>query len=100
LLEGHAAQEIVDAEHRLGPQLTVMTSHGRRAVARMLRGRVKEAVLRCANTAVACASAGGTIATWPWALPDEWAAHRAANGPRTEVSVDGSSRTARALPKA
>jgi nucleotide-binding universal stress UspA family protein len=91
-LEGHPAQEIVAAQRRLGPQLTVMTTHGRSAVARMLRGSVTEAVLR--------GTEGAMLVTWPWALPEDWSAASPTIGRRILVPLDGSSRTARVLPEA
>ena len=91
-LEGHPAREIIDAQRRLGPQLTIMTSHGRSAVARMLRGSVTEAVLRGSDSA--------TLVTWPWALPEEGSGTPPSIGKRVLVPLDGSSRTARVLPEA
>ena len=91
-LEGHPAREIVDVQRRLGPQLTIMTSHGRSAVARMLRGSVTEAVLRGTDSA--------TLVTWPWALSEDWSGASPTIGKRILVPLDGSSRTARVLPEA
>ena len=91
-LDGHPAEVLIDEQRRLGPQLTIMTSHGRSAVARMLRGSVTEAVLRGTDSA--------TLVMWPWALPEDWSMVAPSIGKRILVPLDGSARTARVLPEA
>lgn len=86
------ARAITDAQHRLEAQLTVMASHGRSAVARMLRGSVTEAVLRATD--------GATLVAWPWTLPALGGGHVEPLGRRILVPLDGSTRTARVLPEA
>ena len=99
---GPAAAALAATMRDTNAQLTVLTTHGRSAAARMLRGSVTEDFVRTSD--------GATLVLWPWVLdrmtsPD-WSADvlipppSPGIGKRILVPLDGSPRTARVLPEA
>lgn len=98
---GPAAPALTDAVRAYGAQLAILTSHGRSAAARMLRGSVTEAFVRMSD--------GAVLVLWPWGLQGMASSDPGAGTPapvppvpgkRILVPLDGSVRTARVLPEA
>ena len=103
VLSGSPARSLLEAQEENGPQLTIVTSHGRSGLARMLRGSVTEDLLR--------GTTRSTLVLWPWSLPDPQSTSEPnlPSSPATSddelgrtilVPLDGSSRTARVIPEA
>ncbi len=103
VLAGAPSRSLLEAQEENAPQLTIVTSHGRSGLARMLRGSVTEDLLRGTTRT--------TMVLWPWSLPDApatdepslpalAAAPTPGLGSHVLVPLDGSSRTARVLPEA
>ena len=99
---GPAGAALTSTMQATNAQLTVLTTHGRAASVRMMRGSVTEDVVRTSD--------GATLVLWPWVLdrmtsPD-WSADvlipppSPGIGKRILVPLDGSARTARVLPEA
>ena len=103
VLSGSASRSLLEAQEENQPQLTILTSHGRSGLARMMRGSVTEDLLR--------GTTRSTLVLWPWSLPDAPATDEPSLpslagttsqelGHAVLVPLDGSARTARVLPEA
>ncbi len=103
VLSGTPSRALIEAQAEHSPQLTIVTSHGRSALARMIRGSVTEELIR--------GTTGSTLVLWPWSLPDRPSTDEPVlptsagttevpMGRRILVPLDGSARTARVVPEA
>jgi nucleotide-binding universal stress UspA family protein len=102
VLSGVPSKSLLDAQEENAPQLTIVTTHGRSGLARMVRGSVTENLLRGTTRTI--------MVLWPWSLPDAPStdepslpslavAFTPGLGSHVLVPLDGSSRTARVLPR-
>lgn len=103
VLSGAPSRSLLEAQEENSSQLTIVTSHGRSGLARMIRGSVTEDILR--------GTTRSTLVLWPWSLPDAPStdepnlaplgdATTAELGRTVLVPLDGSARTARVIPEA
>jgi nucleotide-binding universal stress UspA family protein len=103
VLSGAPSRALLEAQEENSPQLTIVTSHGRTGLARMIRGSVTEDLLR--------GTTRSTLVLWPWSLPDPPSTDEpnlfplggtsdVEIGRTVLVPLDGSARTARVVPEA